>query len=65
VELQQRRSQTEARISLFKDGFLGSPLLSKGHEHQSRAVAWSVRAHNLWVIPRLPRADAQAVAKAS
>jgi hypothetical protein len=65
VELQQRRSQTEARISIFKNGFLGSPLLSKGHENQSREVAWSVLAHNLWVIARLPQSVAQATAKAS
>ena len=65
VELQQRRSQTEARISIFKNGFLGSPFLSKGHENQSREVAWSVLAHNLWVIARLPRSAPQALAKAS
>jgi hypothetical protein len=65
VELQQRRSQTEARISIFKNGFLGSPLLSKGHENQSREVAWSVLAHNLWVIARLPQGAAEALVKAS
>jgi hypothetical protein len=65
AELQQRRSQTEARISIFKNGFLGSPLLSKGYENQSREVAWSVLAHNLWVIARLPRSAARAPARAS
>jgi len=65
VELQQRRSQTEARIAIFKNGFLGSPLLSKGYENQSREVAWSVLAHNLWVIARLPQADVKALANAS
>ena len=65
VALQQRRSQTEARISIFKNGFLGSPLLSKGHKSQSREVAWSVLAHNLWVIARLPRSAPQALVKAS
>ena len=65
VKLQQRRSQTEARISIFKNGFLGSPLLSKGHENQSREVAWSVLAHNLWVIARLPQGQARALAHAS
>jgi hypothetical protein len=65
VKLQQRRSQTEARISIFKNGFLGSPLLSKGHENQSREVAWSVLAHNLWVIARLPQGAAEALVKAS
>jgi hypothetical protein len=66
VKLQKRRSQTEARISIFKNGFLGSPLLSKGHENQKREVAWSVLTHNLWVIARLPRAKgkAKALAKA-
>ena len=65
VKLQQRRSQTEARIAIFKNGFLGSPLLSKGYENQSREVAWSVLAHNLWVIARLPRVEGRALAKAS
>ena len=67
VELQKRRSQTEARIGIFKNGFLGSPLLSKGHANQEREAAWNVLAHNLWVIARLPRAKAKpkALAKAS
>lgn len=65
VALQQRRAQTEARIAVFKNGFLGSPLLSKGHENQSREVAWSVLAHNLWVIARLPRGHGKALAAAS
>ena len=65
VQLQQRRSQTEARISIFKNGFLGTPLLSQGYGNQQREVAWSVLAHNLWVIARLPRGQAKALAKAS
>ncbi len=65
VELQQRRSQTEARLSIFKNGFLGSPLLSKGHGNQKREVAWSVLAHNLWVIARLEQGPARALRKAS
>jgi hypothetical protein len=63
--LQQRRSQTEARIAIFKNGFLGSPLLSKGYPNQNREIAWSVLAHNLWVIARLPQGRAKALAKAS
>lgn len=65
AELQQRRSQTEARLSIFKNGFLGSPLLSKGHANQSREVAWNVLAHNLWVIARLPQRPAKVLRKAS
>lgn len=63
--MQTRRSQTEARISIFKNGFLGSPLLSKGYGNQNREVAWSVLAHNLWVIARLPQGPARELAKAS
>ena len=55
ADLQWRRSQTEARIAIFKNGFLGAPLLSKGYENQTMEVAWSVLTHNLWVIARLPR----------
>lgn len=65
ARLQQRRSQTEARISIFKNGFLGSPLLSQGYGNQQREVAWSILAHNLWVIARLPRDPAVALAQAS
>ena len=65
VALQQRRSQTEARISIFKNSFLGAPLKSKGHGNQNLEVAWSVLTHNLWVIARLPRGGNKALAKAS
>ena len=63
--LQQRRSQTEARISIFKNSFLGAPLKSKGYTNQNLEVAWSVLAHNLWVLARLPRSQGQALAQAS
>jgi IS5 family transposase len=53
-KLQRRRSQTEARIAIFKNNILGNPLRSKGIEHRQLAVAWAVLVHNLWVIARLP-----------
>ena len=65
VAMQKRRSQTEARISIFKNGFLGGTLLSKGYANQNREIAWSVLTHNLWVIARLPKREARALAKAS
>lgn len=65
VNLQQRRSQTEARLAIFKNGFLGSPLLNKGHANQNREVCWSVLAHNLWVIARRERGPARTLGKAS
>ena len=54
VDCQRRRSQTEARIGIFKNQFLGRPLQAKGFEHRELAVAWGVLTHNLWVIARMP-----------
>ena len=65
AELQRRRSQTEARIGIFKNCFLGAPLLSKGYENQAMEVAWSVLTHNLWVIARLPKKKNKVLKKAS
>jgi len=58
--LQTRRAQTEPRIAIFKNGFLGRPMRSKGFAHRSNRVGWAVLAHNLWVIARLPLAEEQA-----
>ena len=63
--MQRRRSQTEARISIFKNNFLGAPLKSKGYRRQNLEVAWSVLTHNLWVIARLPKRVTRVSAKAS
>jgi hypothetical protein len=51
---QKRRGQTEARIGIFKNNFLGRPLRSKEFENREHSVAWGVLAHNLWVLARLP-----------
>jgi hypothetical protein len=59
VRLQARRAQTEPRLAIFKNGFLGRPLRSKGFAHRENRVAWAVLAHNLWVIARLPQAEEQ------
>jgi hypothetical protein len=64
VELQERRSQTEARISIFKNGFLGNPLLSKGYGGQEIQVGWAVLTHNLWLTARLPRQKRRALRNA-
>jgi hypothetical protein len=57
VELQRRRSQTEGRMGIFKNGFLGRPMRAKGFEHREVALGWQVLTHNLWVMARLePRA---------
>jgi hypothetical protein len=54
VKLQRRRAQTEARVAIFKNGFLGKPMRSKGFLNRERDTGWAVLAHNLWVIARLP-----------
>jgi hypothetical protein len=54
MALQARRGQTEARIGILKNGFLGRPCLRKGFVHRELYITWSVLSHNLWVIARLP-----------
>ena len=64
-EHQTRRAQTEARIAILKNKFLGKPLRSKGFESRERSVAWAVLTHNLWVLARLPVAKEKTQRQAS
>lgn len=57
VQLQSRRSQTEGRISILKNKFLGKPLRSKGFENRKKSIASAIFTHNLWVLARLPVAE--------
>jgi len=59
MELQRRRGQTEARIGIFKNAYLGRPLRSKGFDHKRNTVAWCVLTHNLWVLARMKIASEQ------
>ncbi len=52
--MQKRRSQTEARISILRNGFIGNPSSGRSFEQRSKDVAWAVLTHNLWVLARLP-----------
>lgn len=52
LKLQTRRSQTEARIGIFKNVFLGKPLRSRVTEHKRLAISWCVLTHNLWLLSR-------------
>jgi hypothetical protein len=47
---QHRRAQTEARIAIFKNEFLGRPMRAEGFENRALQVAWGVLTHNLWVL---------------
>ena len=49
-QLQKRRAQTEARIALFKNAYLGAPLRSKGFSNRSTRIDWCILAHNLWKL---------------
>ena len=51
---QRRRAQTEGRIAIVKQTLLGGRLRTKGYAHHAGEVAWTILAHNLWVLARLP-----------
>lgn len=53
----KRRAATEGRIGIFKNVFLGRPMLAKGFEHRQLAVGWAVLTHNLWVVARMAEAE--------
>jgi hypothetical protein len=50
LSLQTRRSQTEARIGIFKNVFCGKPLRSRITAYKKLAISWCVLTHNLWVL---------------
>lgn len=60
-KLQRRRAQTEGRVAIIKNVFLGRPLRSKGFEHRALSITWTVLTHNLWVMARLIIAAREAV----
>jgi len=59
ARLQRRRAQTEGRISILKQGFLGRPMRAKGAEHRELSLAWGVLTHNLWMLARLRKVKKQ------
>ncbi len=63
VNLQTRRGQTEARIGIFKNVFLGNPLRSRLTEYKRHAINWCVLAHNLWVLSRALISDEKSILK--
>jgi len=62
----RRRAQTEGRVGVLKNVFLGGTPRAKGFENRQLQVAWAVLSHNLWVLARLPWAcQQQAIAEAA
>jgi hypothetical protein len=49
----RRRAQTEGRVGILKNVFLGGTPLAKGFERRQLQVSWAVLAHNGWVAARL------------
>jgi hypothetical protein len=61
ARMQRRRAQTEARIAILKQGFLGRPMRAKGFAHRALALAWGVLTHNLWMLARMSKTKTKAV----
>ena len=61
AQLQRRRAQTEGRIGILKQGFLGRPMRAKGFAHRELALAWGVLTHNLWMLARMKKTQQKAV----
>lgn len=47
VQAQKRRAQTEARISIAKNQFIGNPIQNKEFIRKQEHVGWAILAHNL------------------
>jgi hypothetical protein len=58
---QKRRGQTEGRIGIIKNNFLGRPLKSKGFKYREQSVSWAILTHNLWVLSRLPKVEVEQI----
>ncbi len=64
-EAQNRRSQTEARISILSNCFCGSPMKQKGFDNRHVHMGLSILSHNLWVLARLKIAQKKALQQAA
>jgi hypothetical protein len=62
-QLQTRRGSTEARISIFKNAYLGTPLRSKGFENRKTRIEWCILTHNLWKLARIAVQNREAAAE--
>ena len=63
VLLQKRRAQTEGRIAIVRNGFVGNPASGKSFDQRERDLSWAVFAHNLWALARLPESQEDALLK--
>jgi hypothetical protein len=54
---QKRRAQTEGRIGIFKNKFIGEKIHRKCFVNRELKIVWSILTHNLWVIARKAQAN--------
>ena len=59
-EAQNRRSQTEGRISIVGRCFCGNPMQQKSYAYRNLHMGLSILSHNLWLLARLKIAQTQA-----
>lgn len=53
LSAQKRRAQTEGRIGIFKNKFIGRKIPRKGFDNRETKILWSILTHNLWVTSRI------------
>lgn len=56
-KFQKRRAQTEGRIGILKNNFIGGDLCERTFDDKEITVTWAVLTHNLWVIARQPQVE--------
>ena len=49
-DMQTRRASTEARIAILTNGYVGTPLQSKGFKNRTTRIEWCILIHNLWKL---------------
>lgn len=55
----KRRGSTEARVGIFKNVILDSPMREKSIEARGKSCGWGVLSHNLWVLARMRKKEAE------
>lgn len=66
IKQQKRRAQTEGRIGILKNEFIGKQLPVKGMGRQKKHVGLSILSHNLWLLARaLSKEEAEELKQAA
>ena len=62
-KMQKRRGQTEGRISIVRNGFIGNPGAGRSFGQRRMDTAWAILTHNVWVVARMPEKEGQELLK--